>query len=83
MKRRKVIHLYCGAQAGIRKIARAIAIPVGLCAALLLGSCSGLPDSDNVFVTITPAQSSVPVGGAVRLVGNVTGLNLSQSTADW
>ena len=83
MKSEKMIHVGCGAPAGIRKIARPIAILVGIGAALLLGSCSGLPDSDNVFLTLTPAQAGVTVGGAVPLVGNVTGLDLSQSIPDW
>ena len=45
-------------------------------ATILLGSCgSGLPHSNTVIVTITPAQATVPVSQSVGLVGNATGFS--------
>jgi hypothetical protein len=72
MKSCKVVQPHHGAQ--LRK--RAIMLSLVINATILLGSCgSGLPHSNEVIVTITPAQATVPVGQTIGLVGSATGFS--------
>jgi hypothetical protein len=66
------------------QIVRAVILPVALIAALLLASCgNGLPNSNQVIVTVTPAQATIAVGESVALDGNATGFTRSPIVVWW
>jgi hypothetical protein len=71
-------------EAGMSQFLRAIALPVALIAVLLLDSCgSGLPHSNHVTATVTPAQATVAASGTVALEGDATGFTQSPIVSWW
>ncbi len=56
-----------------------------LCAASLsgCGGSSGLPSSSAVTVSVTPAQSTIPVGGTVTLHASVSGFTKTPDLQWW
>ena len=65
-------------EVGMSQFVRAIALLVALIAVLLLDSCgSGLPHSNQVTATVTPAQATVAVSGTVALKGDAVGFSQS------
>ena len=63
---------------------RAIALPVALIAAFLLSNCgNGLPHSNQVTATVTPAQATVAIGATVALDGNATGFTQTPIVRWW
>ncbi|MBZ5689533.1 MAG: hypothetical protein LAP86_31415 [Acidobacteriia bacterium] len=68
------------------QIVRASVLLVALIVALLLDSCASglrLPHSDQVTVTVAPAQSTVPVAGTLALSGNATGFTETPIVEWW
>lgn len=82
MESDKIVHCYHGAR---RRIAGLFTLLLVICAAMLAGSCgSGLPHTNQVVATVTPAQATVPVSGAVQLVGSAMGFsNVNAVVVDW
>jgi hypothetical protein len=65
---------------------RAIPLFVLLISAVLIPGCgggSGLPSSNQVMVLITPAQTTVAVGGTVALKGSATGFTQTPIVQWW
>ena len=85
MKSCKVVQPHHGAHVRTHKGERAIVLSLVIKATILLGSCgSGLPHSNEVIATVTPAQATVSVDQSVGLVGNATGFSdTSQVVVRW
>jgi len=65
---------------------RVVPLFLVLIGAILLAGCgggSGLPSSSQVAVQITPAQTSVAVGGTVALQGSATGFTQTPIMQWW
>jgi hypothetical protein len=65
---------------------RVVTLPVALLAVILLDSCGsggGLPHRNQVTVAVTPAQTTVAVGGTVSLNGNATGFTEAPIVEWW
>jgi hypothetical protein len=81
MESDKIVHCCDGAQprrAGI------VTLLLVISAAVLASCGSGLPHTNQVVATVTPAQATVPVTGTVQLVGSAMGFTDGNAVVvDW